>query len=148
MSATIAGKVRNSASSIPRFCVSIALASSPALSRRETVGRRIGSKADPDHAERQLVHPVGVIDIGDRPFAEQVAGQRGRNDEVELHRARADGGGKDQLHQPLDLGIDARRAGRSDTPAARQAMNSHVSWSTPPIGTAMAWTRGGLSGVP
>ena len=74
----------------PRFCVSIAFSSSPALSRRRDGRQEDGAQADADQPERKLVQPVGVIDVCDRAVPQQVAGKRGRDDQVELNCARAD----------------------------------------------------------
>ena len=83
ISAAAAGSVSSSASSTPRFCVSTAPAESPSahLARQRRQDR--GADRDADNAERQLVQPVGIVEIGDRA-ARQQRGERGRDQQVEL----------------------------------------------------------------
>ena len=70
------------------------------------------AEADTDQPERQLVQPVGIINVGDRARIEQAAGQRRRNGEVHLNRAGAHRGRQDELQQLADILVHPRAPDR------------------------------------
>ena len=83
----------------------------PGAEQARDGGEQDRAEPDADHPERQLVQPIGIIDVRDRALGEQGAGERGRDDQIDLHRPRAGGRGEDELHQAANLGIEPRPAG-------------------------------------
>ena len=95
----------------------------PHLARQRRQDR--GADRDADDAERQLVQPVGVIEIRDRA-ARQQRGERGRDQQVELSDAGA------EHARPHD------RAGCASPPASAAARGSRSATPGPRAGRPSA----------
>ena len=100
-----------------------------------------GAETDADQPERKLVQPIGIVNVGDRAGVEQAAGERGRDREIDLHRAGAERRRQDQPKQLAANRRSCAAAGSQLTPACRQASISQPSWSTPPTVTEIACAR-------
>ena len=106
ISPAAAGRVSSSASSTPRFCVAAAPAASPVRTCRDKRRQDRGADRDADHPERQLVQPVGIVEIRHRA-ARQQRGERGRDQQVELRHPGAEHA---RPHDPQGLPHPRRQA--------------------------------------
>ncbi len=110
MKATVAGSVRNRASSIPRFCVSHRLYILAVVEKAGDGWKQDRAESDADQAKRKLVQPVRIIDVGDGAGIEQSSGERGRDQQIDLHGAGAGRCGDDQLHHAANVSVDTWHA--------------------------------------
>ena len=101
-----------------------------------------GAERRADHAERQLVQAVGIVELADRAGAD--AGQEeGVDEHADLIDAGAERRRDDDADELADAGRQPRLAQLEDDPARLQATSSSPSWSTPPTVTAIGERRRG-----
>src|SRR6185437_1701606 len=85
----------------------------PYLARQRGQDRR--ADRDANYRERQLVEPVGVIEIGNRAGREE-RGDRGRDDEVELRHPGTEDARQHQAQHAFHLVREARQRQREAEP--------------------------------
>ena len=93
--ATRHGIDSSSVNSIARFCAWRAPASSPAREPPRHFRQQHGADGDADHADRQLVEPVGVVERRQRAGGEE-ARDDGVGEQRDLGPGRADGRGPER----------------------------------------------------
>ena len=108
--------------------------------------KRTRAEADADQPQRQLVQPVGKIDVRNRTVRQQLAGERGRDEEVELDRASAAAAGPISFISRFTSGIDGRPLQVAAGRGSPGRLHSQASCSAPPTVTEIAWYRVVFSG--
>ena len=145
--ATTQGIASSSANSMARFCAERAPAWSPAATRLRHLRHQHGADRNADHADRQLVDAVGVIERRQRAGGEE-ARDDGVGEQRQLRAGRADRRRHERLEEAPHVVVPG--AARETTSSHRRASASpptRAACSTPEISTpqAAAWPALGNS---
>ena len=139
--ATAKGAASASVKPIARFCAACAPATSPAAMRRLICGQQHGAGGDADHADRELVEPIGVVERRHR------AGRQERGDDRvgehrDLHAGRADDRGPERLEETPHRRrsrrgrVEDRRAAALRRASAQTSRNSRTPAAATPQAAA------------